>query len=243
MIIIPAIDIRNNKAVRLTQGRFDREIVYHENPVTLAQEWESQGASMIHIVDLDGAEKGLLSNFKTIQSIRKILRIPIQVGGGIRDENSIGMLLDCGITRIILGTRAIEDLNFLKTMLSKWKHQIIVSLDCVQGKVMKKGWTESSEKEGTLMAKTLEDCGLQTLIYTDIARDGILKGPNLQGIQKMLKTVSIDIIASGGIASLDNIQSLLSMKHSRLKGVIVGKALYEKKLTLKEAINLCSQSG
>lgn len=241
MIIIPAIDIKNKKVVRLTQGKFDQQTIYHEDPVLLARSWEDQGAKLIHIVDLDGAEKGSLVNLKTIQSIKKTLNIPIQVGGGIRDEEAVNRLLSEGIHRVILGTKAAEDLRFLKKVISKWGDHIAVSIDCIKGHVMTKGWTKSSNIQGTALAKTLQDCGLKMLVYTDISRDGVLSGPNIEEVKKMLNIISIDMIASGGVANLKDIESILALKNHNLYGVIIGKALYEKKFTLREAIDLCSQ--
>ncbi|MDP8266703.1 MAG: 1-(5-phosphoribosyl)-5-[(5-phosphoribosylamino)methylideneamino]imidazole-4-carboxamide isomerase [Candidatus Aceula meridiana] len=242
MIIIPAIDIKNGKVVRLTQGKFDQETIYDQDPISVAKNWESQGAELIHIVDLDGAQTGEIANLDTILKIREAVKVPLEVGGGIRNTGTIDKLLNAGISRVILGTRAVEDPNFLSGILCEWDKQIAVSIDCANGKVTKKGWTETSDIDGKDLARQLANLELQTLIYTDIARDGVLVGPNIQGIKEMLSAINIPMIASGGISTLDDIKALASLNTPQLIGVIVGKALYEQKFTVKEAIAACSQN-
>jgi len=243
MIIIPAIDLKNGKAVRLTQGKFDQETIYGQDPVAVAKNWEAQGAELIHIVDLDGAQTGEVANLDAILQIQKEVSTPLEVGGGIRNTGTIDKLLSNGISRVILGTRVVEDPNFLNGILSEWAEQIAVSIDCANGKVTKKGWTEISNIDGKDLARQLADLGLQTLIYTDIARDGVLVGPNINGIKEMLSVIDISVIASGGISNLDDIKALAALNTPQLTGVIVGKALYEQKFTLKEAIAACSQNA
>ncbi|MDD3374963.1 MAG: 1-(5-phosphoribosyl)-5-[(5-phosphoribosylamino)methylideneamino]imidazole-4-carboxamide isomerase [Candidatus Omnitrophica bacterium] len=242
MIIIPAIDLKDQKVVRLTQGKFDQKTEYNHDPVSIAQKWQSCGAQLIHIVDLDGAEKGISTNFDIIKKIKESIDVPIEVGGGIRNKETIQRFADIGISRIILGTKAVEDFDFIKDVLSKWDNQIAVSLDCANGMVATKGWAEVSSIQGKDLAQKLEQAGLKTLIYTDIARDGALVGPNIKQIQEILNTVNLSVIASGGISSLDDIKNILSIKAKNLYGVIIGKALYENKFDLKEAIALCSQN-
>ena len=241
MIIFPAIDIKDGKVVRLTQGRFDNITEYADDPAQVAQQWVSQGANWLHVVDLNGALDGKLVNLETILSIVRSVKIPVQVGGGIRTQTDIDKLLAGGVQRIILGTRAIDDKNFLKDNLKKAKTRIAVSLDCSGGMVAQRGWTTVLKLKATELAKELENYGLQCLIYTDIARDGMLTGPNFEGIKEMLNTVKIPVIASGGISSLEDIRQLVKLKKKNLEGIITGKALYEGKLNLKDAIQLCSQ--
>jgi phosphoribosylformimino-5-aminoimidazole carboxamide ribotide isomerase len=243
MIIIPAIDIKRGKVVRLTQGKFDHQTIYNDDPSVIAQEWQQQGASLIHVVDLDGAQTGEIANTSSIKQIKKSVTIPIEVGGGIRNTATIDRLINLGVERIILGTRAVEDLAFIKGVIAQWGDRIAISLDCVNGLVAKKGWVEVSDIKGKDLAKDLERLGLKTLIYTDIARDGVLTGPNIDGLKEILSSCSLDIIASGGISSLDDLTALSHLNESRLIGTIVGKALYEHKFTLHDAIRTCSQNA
>ncbi len=241
MIIFPAIDIKEGKVVRLIQGRFNEVTQYSEDPVSVAKQWEERGAKWLHIVDLDGAQMGTPQNLEIILKIVQNVKIPVQVGGGIREQKTIDQLLSKGVARVILGTKAIENNSFLKDLISTYKDKIAVSLDCAQGFVQKKGWTESSELKGTVFAQQLEKWGLRCLIYTDISRDGVLQGPNFTGIEEILNQTNIPLIASGGIAKIEDIKQLLVMKPRAPMGVIIGKALYESKLNLQEAIKLCSR--
>ena len=186
MIIFPAIDIKDGKVVRLTQGRFDNITEYADDPAQVAQQWVSQGANWLHVVDLNGALDGKLVNLETILSIVRSVKIPVQVGGGIRTQTDIDKLLAGGVQRIILVTRAIDDKNFLKDNLKKAKTRIAVSLDCSGGMVAQRGWTTVLKLKATELAKELENYGLQCLIYTDIARDGMLTGPNFEGIKEII---------------------------------------------------------
>ena len=242
MIIIPAIDLKDQKVVRLTQGKFDQKTEYNQDPVDVAKKWQNSGAKLIHVIDLDGAEKGTSENFNIIKKIQESVEIPIEVGGGIRNKEAIERLVDIGVSRVILGTKAVEDFNFVQDVLSKWNNQIAISLDCANGMVTTKGWAEISSIKGKDLAQKLEQAGLKMLIYTDIARDGALIGPNIKQVQEILNAVNIMVIASGGVSNLDDIKNLLSVKTKNLYGVIVGKALYENRLDLREAISSCSQS-
>lgn len=243
MIIFPAIDIKNGKVVRLAQGKFHKVTEYAQDPVDVAKQWVDQGAQWIHVVDLDGAQQGRLINQDAIINIAKSIPVPVQMGGGIRFKDDIAQLLDGGVARIILGTKIIEDRQFLKDVLSTWREKIAVSLDCSNGLLTQKGWTETSSIRATEFVKELEILGLTTLIYTDIARDGMLTGPNLEALKEILKATFIPVIASGGISSIEDIKALCDIKDDGLIGAITGKALYEDKLDLKEAIKLCSQNG
>jgi len=241
MIIIPAIDIKNGNVVRLTQGKFDQERIYDQNPTAIARQWFSDGAELVHIVDLDGAKDGTPKNLDCVKKIVEETRGSVEMGGGIRSAETIEQILSIGVSRVILGTRAVEDLDFLKTTFARWGNKIAVSLDCTNGFVATKGWTTVSSIKALDLIPKLEQMGLKTLIFTDIATDGMLIGPNLKSLKQILKITKMNIIASGGISQMSDIESLLTLKAKNLYGVIVGKALYEKKFTLKDAIKRCSK--
>ena len=236
MILIPAIDLQEGKVVRLHKGEFDKVTVYSDDPAAVARKWEKAGAQRLHVVDLDGARQGCLQNLDTIAKIAKSVTIPLQVGGGVRSAGEIKTLLAEGIRWAILGTKVTEDTRFLKDVLFRWADSILVSLDCRDGMVAQRGWTDTSALKGTEFARQLQDWGLKGLIYTDIARDGTLSGPNFQGIEELLQTVGIPVIASGGIAGMDDIKRLCEMQDKGLIGAITGKAIYEGTLDLKKAI-------
>ena len=238
MIIFPAIDIKEGKVVRLLQGNFDEVTEYSGDPVTVAQKWQQRGAQWLHVVDLDGAKTGEVQNWKVIGDITHAVDIPIQMGGGVRDEKNIQRLMETGAARVVLGTKAVEDRSFLKKILSVWKEKIAVSVDCSNGKVTQRGWTETSNIEATAFAKELEQYQVSCLIYTDVKRDGMLQGPNWQGLKAILRATHIPIIASGGIANLEDIQKLKEMESEGLMGAIIGKALYEGKIHLEEALKI-----
>ena len=240
MMIIPAVDIRDGKVVRLLKGRFEETTVYSDDPVAAAQKWEASGAPMLHVVDLDGALTGAGKNFETIIKIAGSIKIPIQAGGGIRSHYDISKLIAGGVSRVILGTKAIEGRRFLTEVLKEWKEKIVVSLDCSNGVLAAHGWRDVSSIDVIDFVKDVEPLGLSCVIYTDITRDGTLTGPNIEGITALLNAVKIPVIASGGISSIEDIKSLLPLEPKGLTGVITGKAIYEGRLDLKEAISLCS---
>ena len=238
MLIIPAIDLKDGKVVRFTQGKFDKK-VYSRDPLKTAKHWVRQGAEFIHIVDLDGAIDGNPKNLPIVESIVKAIKVPIEFGGGVRNKQTVEKLINAGVKRVILGTRAAQDEEFLKGMFKKFREKIIVSLDEAGGNVLTHGWRKSSKTIKTLgLAKRLKEIGFKTIIYTDTTKDGTLKGPNIAGIKKLLKESGLKIIASGGVSSLDDIRRLCCLEKEGLSGVIVGKALYEGKFTLSEALNL-----
>ena len=243
MIIFPAIDIKNGKVVRLLQGKFDQVTEYSNDPVEMAKQWEGQGAEWLHVVDLDGALEGQPKNLNIIKNVAKSVKIPIQVGGGIREIENINALLNAQIARVVLGTRVVSDEQFLKNAITVGKEKIAVSLDCSKGMVAQRGWTEVSNIKAIEFAQQLVQSGLKYLIYTDIARDGMLTGPNIEELKSLLKTVKTNIIASGGVADMNDLKKLKSLEKDGLIGVITGKAIYEGKLDLKKAIALCSQNG
>jgi phosphoribosylformimino-5-aminoimidazole carboxamide ribotide isomerase len=243
MILFPAIDIKDGKVVRLKQGKFDEVTVYSVDPVKTAKEWAGLGAQWLHVVDLDGALKGELKNKSIIFDIARNVPIPVQTGGGIRTAQDVEEILTGGVQRIILGTKAIADRKFLKKLLQKWPDQIAVSVDCLNGKVAQRGWTEVSNINAIDLAKELKDLGLRCLIYTDISRDGMLSGPNVEALEELLTVVRIPVIASGGLSSLQDIKRLITLEKQGLIGAITGKAIYEGKFDLREALKICSQNG
>jgi len=242
MILYPAIDIQDQKVVRLKQGLFNESTEYSTTPVEIAQKWQEAGATWMHVIDLDGAQKGRMLNFRTITSIAQTLSIPVQCGGGIRRKEDVSMLINAGIQRVILGTKVIEDLAFLANLIQQWPNQIAVSLDCDQGKLTTYGWTQVTDIHVTDFAKKLESIGLTCLIYTDIKRDGMLTGPNFEALEELLDAVNIPIIASGGIKDIHDIQRLKKLEKRGLTGAITGKAIYEETLNIEQAIQLCSQN-
>ncbi len=240
MLIIPAIDIKEGCVVRLIQGRFDKGLkAYSEDPSKIARNWESQGAKLIHVVDLDGASLGKPRNLAKVKEILKAVHVPVEFGGGVRAIDTIKELINMGVARVVLGTRAVEDRGFLEEAFAKFKDKIIVSLDAKSGHILTKGWQSSYEDITVLdFAHSLKGMGFKELIFTDILKDGMLKGPNVEGIEELLKKTGLGIIASGGISSLNDIGRLKYLQELGLKGVIVGKALYEKKFSLQEAMGL-----
>ncbi|MFA6350252.1 MAG: 1-(5-phosphoribosyl)-5-[(5-phosphoribosylamino)methylideneamino]imidazole-4-carboxamide isomerase [Candidatus Omnitrophota bacterium] len=237
MLIIPAIDIIDGCVVRLFQGKFNQKTSYSKDPIKTAKHWARQGARLIHVVDLDGAISGKAKNISLIKKMAAQLDVPIEVGGGIRSISVIEELLDSKIMRVILGTKAIEDPEFLKKAFLKFKNRVIFSADVNAGKLAIKGW-QVSYKHTDLGAflKNIKKIGMKELIFTDTAKDGTLKGPNIKDLKNILKQTGLKIISSGGISSLEDIYKLKMLEIDGLSGVIIGKALYEGKFSLKEAL-------
>lgn len=235
MIIFPAIDILDGQCVRLIQGDYNQEKVYSNSPIDMAKKWEAKGAEFIHIVDLDGAKTGDSINKKVIKDIAKTVSIPVQVGGGIRSLDIIATYLENGVDRVIIGTAAINDPDFLKAAVQKYGDKIAVSLDARNGYVATDGWTDTSNVTALDLVKKLEKMGVKTIVYTDIAKDGMLQGPNLQEQQTINEATSMDVIASGGVTTKEDVENLQALE---MYGTIIGKALYDGKLdfeTLVEA--------
>ncbi|MEJ5284518.1 MAG: 1-(5-phosphoribosyl)-5-[(5-phosphoribosylamino)methylideneamino]imidazole-4-carboxamide isomerase [Brevinematia bacterium] len=236
MLIIPAIDIKNRKCVRLVRGNPDFETVYSNEPVFQAKFWEREGAKRLHVVDLDGAFEGKTKNLDIIQRIVEEVNIEVQVGGGIRDNRIIRALRNRGVHKIIIGTAAIENKKFIKNLCKNNPNDIIIAIDAADGFVVKNGWKDVTNKRAIDIVKDLEEFGVQEIIYTDIMKDGTLEGPNYDSIETMLTITDIPIIVSGGISSLEDLRKLKEYEPMGLKGVIIGKALYEGKFKLAEAL-------
>lgn len=243
MIAIPAIDLKDGKVVRLFQGKFDAESVYAEAPETIAKRYESEGAERIHVVDLDGALEGKPRNLAIIERILRAVKTPVEVGGGIRDVERAKKYLEMGARWVILGTQACLDEGFLKEAVSELGARVIIGVDAREGHVAVEAWTKVLPLQALEMVKRVEAFGGETVIYTDIAKDGALSGPNLKQAKRVCESVSLSVIASGGVGSLKDLEALHALKKENLLGVIIGKALYEKKFSLKEAIGACSPNA
>lgn len=233
MRIYPAIDIKDGQCVRLLQGRFSDVTVYGTNPAETAKRWENEGGEFIHVVDLDGALKGTGVNEKAIKEICASVNVPVQTGGGIRTMADIEAKFNCGINRVIIGTKAVSDSDFVKRAVDKWGERIVIGIDAKDGMVAVEGWEKTSDFTAVEFAKKMTEIGVKTIIYTDIATDGTLKGPNLCAMSEMCKNVSADVIASGGVGNIEHIKSLVP---TGVEGVIVGRALYTENVKLSEAI-------
>lgn len=243
MIIFPAIDLRKGRCVRLIRGDVRDETVYSENPVSMAKHWQSRGAQWLHVVDLDGAMEGQPRNHEHIFDIVKALKIPVQVGGGIRDFETLKKLIDKGVQRVILGTSAAHDEKFLKRALEKHADRVVVGIDAKDGYVALKGWVETSKLKAIEFARKMQRLGVANIIYTDIKKDGMLSGPNVKACDEMVRALKIPVIASGGVTTLRDIERLRRLESKGLSGAIVGKALYSGALELKAAIAAASGPG
>ena len=242
MFIIPAVDIKNGQCVRLAQGDFDRVTVYAENPVDMARLWAQKGAKRIHIVDLDGSVAGLPRNASVILEIAKSVCVPIEVGGGIRNMETISTYLENGVSSVILGTAAIQDEAFVKTAAQTHPGKIILGIDALNGRVAVRGWTQKTSQDAVELAKRYGNCGIQAIVYTDIQRDGMETGVNVEQTRALAGAVSIPVIASGGVATIADIDRLLAVKDCSFYGVIVGRALYTGAIVLEEAIARTQQT-
>ncbi len=233
MIILPAIDIIDGKPVRLYQGDYDKKEIVAEDIFETAKSFEKMGAEYIHLVDLDGAKSGSNDNHELVIKIANMLDIPVELGGGIRSFETIKYLLENGVSRVILGTIAMEDENLLKRAISEYGEKIAVGIDCEDGKVYGRGWLEGSNLDYIEFAQKMESLGVKNIIVTDISKDGTLQGPNLDMLKKIKETVNMDLTASGGIRDIENIKDLNELG---LDGAITGKAIYAETLSLEEAI-------
>ncbi len=238
MIIIPAVDIKDGRCVRLLQGRKDAETVYSDDPVQMAKKWESQGAELIHVIDLDGAFQQHPQNSDAIKKTVEQLDIPVQVGGGIRNEKTIRQYIEIGVERVIIGTEAIKNPKLVKKACKAFPEQIVVAIDARRGMVAVEGWTQATSMKAIDLAKRFEDCGVAAINFTDIDRDGMQTGPNIEETRRIAEDISIPVIASGGVSTIDDIKNLLPLNAMGITGIIIGKALYSGLLDLKEAIAL-----
>lgn len=238
MIILPAIDIIEQKPVRLYQGDYNKQEQVGNNILDLAKTFEKEGAQYLHMVDLDGAKKGEKCNQQPTCEVAASLHIPVEVGGGIRSMEDVAYYLEHGVERVILGTAAIEDRTFLKQAIKRYQAHIAVGIDCRDGYVCGRGWLSESKLHYLTFAKEMQALGVKTIIVTDIAKDGTMMGPNLEMLKKLKESVSINVIASGGIKDITHIQAL---KELGIYGAITGKAMYAKTLSLPEAVALCKE--
>jgi phosphoribosylformimino-5-aminoimidazole carboxamide ribotide isomerase len=233
MQIWPAIDLRGGKCVRLKQGDYQRETVYGEDPAEMARHWVRQGASCLHLVDLDGARDGVGANLAAITAILAAVKIPCQLGGGIRDEAIIERLLGLGVSRLVVGTKALKEPAWFQQMCAKYPHQLALGIDARDGKVATDGWLETSSKLAIDFARQFAGCPVGAIIYTDIARDGMLQGPNLPAMAEMKNATDIPVIASGGVTTASDVVALAKIP---MAGAIIGAAFYEGTLTLPDAL-------
>lgn len=238
MIIIPAVDIKEGKCVRLLQGRMEASTHYSDDPVKMAQQWAAQGAVLIHVVDLDGAFAREVKNFNTIRDILSGINVPIQVGGGIRDLETIKMYINAGVSKVIIGSGALYNPKLVKDACKAFPGKIVVGIDARDGRVAVEGWSRTSETLAVDLAKEFESCGVAAINFTDIHRDGMQTGPNIEETAALACAVSIPIVASGGVSTLQDIKNLLEIESKGVTGVITGRALYEGTLDLKEAIRI-----
>lgn len=239
MVIYPAIDIMGGHCIRLLQGRFDCKTVYGDNPIRMAEKWASMGAEWLHTVDLDGAKGGVSSNRRFIYEIAKKINIPVQMGGGIRTMDDVSQALSSGVGRVILGTSAVKEPDLVKDAILKYPGKIAIGIDAKDGKVAIEGWEKVSDFTAVEFAKRMEQLGCKVVIYTDIATDGMLKGPNLKAMEEMIKSVSMDVIASGGVGKIEDLYNLRDIGAA---GAITGKAIYTDAIDLKEAIQKLTET-
>ena len=240
MIVIPAIDLKNGRCVRLLQGRKSDVTVYNDNPVAVAKEFAAAGAGMIHVVDLDGAFNEAGSNRAVVKRIVETVDVPVEFGGGIRTLDDVQQLCDAGVARVVLGTLAAETPELLKEFVSRFSSRICVGIDARDGRVMTRGWEAATPVMAIDLARAVVDLGVERIIYTDIARDGMLSGPNIEQTLAVVRAADVYVTASGGVSSLDDIKRLRDAEEPRLDSVIVGKALYEGRFKLEEALSVAS---
>jgi phosphoribosylformimino-5-aminoimidazole carboxamide ribotide isomerase len=238
MILFPAIDLKEGLAVRLQQGDMARATVFHRDPAAQAHAFETRGFEYLHIVDLDGAFAGKPVNAAAVDRILEAVSIPVQLGGGIRDTATVEAWLDKGVNRVIIGTAAVRDPPFVKQVARDYPGKIAIGLDARDGKVAVQGWAETSELSALEIARRFEDAGVAAIVYTDVARDGMLKGLNLDATIALADAVAIPVVASGGLASIDDIKALLEPRAKKLQGAIAGRALYDGRLDAAEALKL-----
>jgi len=238
MLLIPAIDLKAGKCVRLRQGRMDDVTVFSDDPVAMARRWADEGAERLHLVDLDGAIKGEPVNLKVVEDIAAAIDIPVQVGGGIRDEDTVQRYLNAGVQYVIIGTKAVNAPHFLHDLCLEFPRHIIVGLDAKDGRVALNGWTKVTAHDVIETAIHCERDGVEAIIYTDIGRDGMMQGFNAESTGKLARAIKTPVFASGGVTSLDDIRRLRELEGDGVAGAIIGRALYENSFTLADAVKI-----
>lgn len=242
--LIPAIDIQNGRCVRLRRGNFSAETVFADDPVAMARHWVEEGARYLHVVDLDGAREGRPCNLALVRAIAEAVPVPVQTGGGIRDEAALAEAGASGVTKLVLGTVAVENEDFLRLALALLgPERIVVAVDAEEGMVKTKGWQEKSGVQAVDLVRRLEALGVREVLYTDISRDGMMQSIDYQGIRELAEGSNVDLIASGGVTNLDNLRSLRRLEHLGVTAVIVGRALYEGRFTIPEALAALGEEG
>ena len=235
MIIIPAIDLKHGRCVRLFQGEMDQETVYFEDPLDAARHWMAEGATIIHIVDLDGAVEGRPVHRRQVEAICRETSLIVEVGGGLRSMETVEAAFELGVDRVVIGTAAYSDASFLRLLCQKFPGRIVAGIDARKGNVAVKGWKETTAMDAVELAKRCEQAGVSRIIYTDISRDGTAGGVNVDETLKIARMVRIPVIASGGVASLEDLRKLARLENEGVEGVVVGRALYAGAFTLHEA--------
>jgi len=242
LIIIPAIDLRDGRCVRLAQGNFEQMTVYSDNPVDVALRWRSKGAQRIHVVDLDGSRAGVPQNMTVVKDIIAAVDIPVEIGGGIRDMQTVETYLSLGAGWVILGTSALKDESFVRDACRRHGNHVILGIDAVDGMVAIQGWIEKTSISAHDLAVRYEDYGLSAIVYTDIKRDGMEKGVNIEATKAFARSVGTPVIASGGVSGIHDIESVLAIEEYGVVGVIAGKSLYTGALLLEDAITLAAKN-
>ena len=243
MLIFPAIDIRGGKCARLLKGDFAQETVFSDDPAAMARKWQQQGAQFLHLVDLDGALAGKSQNLATVRAILSVVTIPVELGGGIRTMANIDEVLALGVRRIILGSVAVHDPDLVKAACAKYGNRVVVGIDAKDGIVAVDGWGVSGNVQVGTLAKAMAEAGVRTIIYTDIARDGTLEGVNVEATARLARESGVQIVASGGVKSVEDIRALKAYEKDGIEGVIVGKSIYMGTLDLQEAIEIAGEEG
>jgi len=243
MIIIPAIDLKEGKCVRLRQGRMESSTVFNEDPTAQARQWEDMGASRIHVVDLDGSVGGKPINLESIKKIARAVRVPVQVGGGIRSQTTVAMYLDAGVGFVILGTIAARDPSAVKGLIAEFPTKVAIGIDARSGRVAVEGWTESTDVTAIELASLYQAAPPVAFIYTDIDRDGMMQGPNLASTREFARHGVAPVILSGGVSSLSDVEAILPLEKDGVMGIIIGRALYEGKIGLGDAIGIAERAN
>ena len=243
MKIIPAIDLMDGKVVRLKRGDFKEVTSYSDDPADMARRWEAEGAELIHVVDLDGALHGTPKNIEAVKAITSAVHVRVELGGGIRTEADLKSAFDAGVSRVVIDTKLADDMAFIVEAIKRYGVRVIAGIDARDGFMATQGWTLQSRRTAIELAKEVQDFGVSEIIYTDISKDGMLSGPNIPQLIHFLTSLKVPVISSGGVTTLEDIKDLLSVDKKNLSGVIIGRALYEDKLSLSEAVKLCSQSA